>query len=553
MESPRPENNPYLVPIVLGIFGFALFLRLVEATNIPFTRADADLAWQALQISKMNASTTSTLALYTGLTGFLFWLGSANNFFARLIPALFGASITLLPYAIFRQSKPKLVLALALLLALDPILLIYSRQLNSPIMAISSLAWVLVFLHQRRQVSAGLAFGMALLSGKYFWIGIILTGMFALVWYLSNKQDFHEKAEGFEKPGNAFLISALLCSALISSSFLLNPTGLTGVSSGLVDLFSASTNRSLPLLLPIFILLTYSLYLLLPFAEAITRKTSRSWQFKLGLLFVLVLLTIAFQNQLPGFYAFLEVFMLFEISNYFSTTKLPRPAVTLVSLIAFVFFVVILIFTFLSLTQFARNILAEFSFLTDILPILLALALILISYILIGLGWGFDQTKPALQAAFMIVFVLFSLGFSFSQSWNNATASQLLFSNSEILFPDSPLSNELRVFTENNAINPDTDIFTIEQSTSMGDYWEFKSFADSSRMAALPAFILNDSISESGLMAAYRGTSITYARRLNLSDKASAELISMIASKTLPVSNIHKTLWVATSLFPGGK
>ncbi len=553
MESPRPENKPYLVPVILGIFSIALFLRLVEAADIPFTRADADLAWQALQINKMKANGTSPLALYTGLTGFLFWIGSANNFFARLIPALFGASITLLPYAIFKQSKPKMVLGLSLLFALDPILLIYSRQLNGPIMAISSLAWVFVFLYQRKQVAAGIAFGMAFLSGKYFWVGVILIGLVSFVWYLSNRQRFHEKVGNFEKPGRPFFISALLCAGLISSSLLLNPAGLTGIASGLVDLFSNSSNRSLPLLLPVFILLTYSLYLLIPFGKGLTQKSKHSWQIRIGILVSLLLFTAAIQNQLPGFYAFVEVFMLFEIARYFYKSNLERPPITLVSLAAFIFFVVILVFTLLSSTQFARNILAEFNFLTDILPILLALALILISYILIGLGWGFSQVKPALQAAFGIVFVLFSMGLSFSQTWNNATASQLLFSNSEILFPNHPLSNELNVFIVNNAINPDTDTFEIEKPTSAGDYWEFRAFADSSGAVSLPAFVINDSVSESGLMAAYRGTSITYARRLNFSDKALAELIAMIATKTLPTSDITKTLWVATALFPGGK
>ena len=553
MENPKSENNPYLFPIVLGLFGFAFFLRIVEAPTIPFTRADADLAWQALQISKLNASGTSPIALYTGLTGFIFWISSANNFFARIIPALFGASITLMPYAIIKQKNPKAILVLSLLFALDPILLIYSRQLNGPIMAISSIAWFVIFLYQRKQVGAGLAFGIALLSGKYFWIGIILAGMYLLTLYLSDKQSFREKFDNFERPGSQFFISALLSSGLISSSILLNPAGLTGIASGLVDLFTASSNRSIPLVLPVFILLTYSLYLILPFIKALTQKSTLTWQYRLGFFVALILLSMAFQNRLPDFYAFVVAFLLLECASYITTYKAVRTPITLVSLAAFVFFAVILVFTLLSFNQFARKILAEFNFLIDILPIFLALALILISYILIGLGWGFSQTKPALEAAFMIVFGLFSLGFSFSQSWNNATASQLLFSNSEILYPDSPIINELKVFIENNAINPDTDMYKVEQPISVGDYWEFKAFTDSGYTSSLPAFIINNNISEPGLMAAYRGTSITYARRINFSDDAYAELIHWIATRTLPVSDIKKTLWVATSLFPGGK
>jgi hypothetical protein len=553
MEISKSENKPIFLPIVLVLFGFALLMRMVQAESIPFTRADANLAWQALEISKLHASGTSPLALYTGLTGVLFWISAANNFFARLVPAVFGASLALIPFGIFKQKNPKVMLGLTLLLTLDSILIIYSRQLNGPILAISTLAWTLVFLHQRKQVTAGITFGMAILSGKYFWIAILLTLLGLLMSYLSDKKQFNEKWLMFERPGRLFFISALISCVLISSSFFLNPAGLTGIASSLVDLFSASSYQSLPLVLPVFVLLTYSLYLLLPFGMALTKESCRSRNFLLGNLLILLVLTTALQNQIPGLYAFVELFLLFVIAKVAISFKAREPASNLVSLVAFVFFTVILVFTLLSFTQFAQNLTSEISLITDLLPIFLSLALIMISYILIGLGWGFGLTRPALEVSVLLVFTFSSLGFSLSQTWNEATTSQLLFSNSEILFPDSPVNKELSVFIENKVLNPSTASYEIDKIVSVGDNWVFKEFYSSKNSSSLPTFIINDSVTESGLMTAYRGSSITYSRRLNFSDNAYAELIHMIASKTLPLSDIKKTLWLQTTLFPGGK
>ncbi|HSN95364.1 MAG TPA: hypothetical protein VLR89_09935 [Anaerolineaceae bacterium] len=273
----------------------------------------------------------------------------------------------------------------------------------------------------------------------------------------------------------------------------------------------------------------------------------------MAFLFVLIFTTVLFQNQLPGLYAFIDLFLIIIIASNLEAFRSYKPTITLVSLVSFVFFTVILVFTLLNFTQLTRIVLEQMNFIADLLPILLALVLILISYLLIGLGWGFDKTKPALQAAIMLIAVFFSLGFSLSQTWSDATASQLIFTNSEILFPDGSTKNELAVFIKNKAISPSIDNYKIENISSEGENWEFKAFYDSSKTSSLPAFIINNSVSESGMMTAYRGTTIVASRRLNLSDKGFAELLPMISSKTLPVSDINKTLWVQTALFPGGK
>jgi hypothetical protein len=394
---------------------------------------------------------------------------------------------------------------------------------------------------------------MAILAGKYFWIGLALASLYSLINYLFDKTRYKATVDLLEKLDKSFLLSTLITCVLISTSFLLNPSGLTGVASGLVNLFNVNPISSLPLLLPLFLLLTYSLYLLLPFGKALVNLTLRPWYLDFGLLLGLLLITVLFRDQIPGLYAFIELFLFVVVARSIETFKNFKPINTMVGLISFLFFAVILTFTLLSFNQFTQRILGEFNFIVDLLPMLLALALILISYLLIGLGWGFEQTKPALQAAVMTIAIMFSLGFSLSQTWNDGTASQLLFSNSEILFPDSPLKSELAVFIENKVINPTADSYKIENSASIGENWEFKEFIASTKTSSLPVFIINDSVSESGLMAPYRGTSIIAIRRLNLSNRAYFELLHLISSKMLPVSDITKTLWVKTALFPGGK
>ena len=116
------------------------------------------------------------------LTSALFYtFGGATNALARLIPALTGSALILLPVLFRERLKPRTAVILAFALALEPGLASISRQAGSPIMAVAFVlaAWG---LWERRQVQwAGVCAGLALLSGPALWAGLL--GL-AITWAL---------------------------------------------------------------------------------------------------------------------------------------------------------------------------------------------------------------------------------------------------------------------------------------------------------------------------------------------------------------------------------
>ena len=179
-DNSREHNFEHEIIPVLGwdglyllAFGLAVAIRLLRLGEIPLGDDEARWALQALDLAKGLHTTMGPQPAYVVLTGVLFFAVQASNFAARLIPALFGAVLCLVPFY-FRDrlgSKPALVLAF--FLAFDPTLLGISRLAGSPIMAVS--AWLLAWGTWRNANlrAAGIWAGIALLSGPALWPGVI--------------------------------------------------------------------------------------------------------------------------------------------------------------------------------------------------------------------------------------------------------------------------------------------------------------------------------------------------------------------------------------------
>lgn len=158
-------------------FLLALGLRLWELGAAPLADYEAQWALQALDLSQSHAAIGPQPA-YVLLTAPLFGLLGSTNFLARLLPALAGSLLTLFPllfYPHFADSQRLRTAAVIMSfgLALDPGLIALSRLAGSPILAV----WFLLLalsLHQRRQpLWAGIAGGLALLSGPAMLQGIL--------------------------------------------------------------------------------------------------------------------------------------------------------------------------------------------------------------------------------------------------------------------------------------------------------------------------------------------------------------------------------------------
>lgn len=174
------------------LFGMAfllgLIIRLAGANRLPLTNNEADLALQALSLSRGEAVLVGPHPAYLALTtGFMFLFG-ASDWAARFWPAVAGSLLVLLP-ALFRDRIGRLpAVLLAFFLALDPAMLAVSRQAGSASFALFfTLLAVGLWINQRTAL-AGVAAGLALVSGPQVWPGLLGLGIAVWVARLFNRQ-----------------------------------------------------------------------------------------------------------------------------------------------------------------------------------------------------------------------------------------------------------------------------------------------------------------------------------------------------------------------------
>jgi predicted membrane-bound mannosyltransferase len=190
MKLPRLTIESILYILV---FVLALSLRFYNLGETPLSDDEAGWAFQAWQISNSSPEIQETgigpQPAYLCLTSFLFDLFGANNFLARFWPALSGALLIFLPIFFRRELRGIVALIAMTGLALDPGLVTVSRQAGGPMMAFAFGSIGVGFWHIRKQdpgmqVLAGIAGGLALLSGPAVLIG--LTGI-CLAWFVNRR------------------------------------------------------------------------------------------------------------------------------------------------------------------------------------------------------------------------------------------------------------------------------------------------------------------------------------------------------------------------------
>ncbi len=175
--------------LLFGVaFLLGLVIRLAGANRLLLSNHEADLALQALSLSRGEAVMIGPHPAYLALTtGFMFLFG-ASDWAARFWPAVAGSLLVLLP-VLFRGRIGRLpAVLLAFFLALDPAMLAVSRQAGSASFALFFILLAVGLWINQRTALAGVAAGLALVSGPQVWPGLLGLGIAAWVARLLNRQ-----------------------------------------------------------------------------------------------------------------------------------------------------------------------------------------------------------------------------------------------------------------------------------------------------------------------------------------------------------------------------
>ncbi|MCC7242875.1 MAG: glycosyltransferase family 39 protein [Acidobacteria bacterium] len=136
------EDAPYAV---CGLA--ALLLRLPALDRWPLSAAEAVSAWTAWRLAQGDGPVIPLLdqppasAALFGLQSALFWFVGGGDYVARLAPALAGAAVVAVAWLLRRRLGRTASIALAVLLAGDPLSVGYSR-LGDGAVLVSTACWV---------------------------------------------------------------------------------------------------------------------------------------------------------------------------------------------------------------------------------------------------------------------------------------------------------------------------------------------------------------------------------------------------------------------------
>lgn len=164
----RFEHALYAVAFLL-----ALALRLVGLGRLPLNNDEAGLALQVLSLSQGQQALIDPHPAYLMLTTAWMSLFGASDWISRFWPALAGSLLALTPL-FFRRWLGRLpAVILAFFFVIDPTLLAVSRTAGSTALALCFVVAGFGLLLSRRYVLAGIAAGMAVLSGPVAWPGLV--------------------------------------------------------------------------------------------------------------------------------------------------------------------------------------------------------------------------------------------------------------------------------------------------------------------------------------------------------------------------------------------
>lgn len=538
-------------------FLVGLGLRLWRLSEMSFTLAEAQIAQGAWQMAMGDAAGLPGNMSYAGLSAVLFRLFEPSFFFARLLAVLMGSSLVLIPWFWKDVLGKRVALVLAFGLAIDPILLSLSRQIVTPIFALAGIGWALTALKNRRPMLAGSMFALAFLGGYSFWVAALTVAVVLLVWHKRGK--FESIDASFKSKVFVLLLvmSFLVSLVLISSAFLLCTEGLGGIGAGLVELFQLlDTKCEIAVYQPIIIAFAYSLlplfFTIWSLADDLrNHQPLKNLPFLIGWGIAVVLSVLLGRRDL-GLLAFAAVFAWLgaaeKISHIFDQGSERREIVLGVT----AFQIVILVYIQMvsrRLTTLPAN---SPEFRLAFFALLAGILLLVLSTLLVGMGWSRQVSGQALQNSLLVMFLILTVGISLRSVRSQQKSTSLSLLAGPILLPNNDVEVVVDEIDRNGRADKTEityDLGELEQPLA----WFFRKQVDwkDAKTVLQADVMLSESESDFSAADAYRGRNVVFFRQIDKQVVKPVDFLTTLFGEPLPFVSQNGVIWVRLDLFTG--
>lgn len=566
----RNENILYAVAFIL-----ALAIRLAGSTRVPLSDGEATLAIQALALSKGQQPFIQAQPAYLFLTTIFMFLFGGANWVPRFWPALAGSVLVLCP-ALFKSQIGKIpALFLSFLLVVDPAMLAISQHAGSIGLAI---VFILLFVHsilQRKPMTAGIAGGMALLTGPDMWPGVIGIGLASFAswrlgfWENKTKSKIDASIESPKTPIADFewrlLLYFLLGTIFFGGTlFFFFPRGLSAMAGGLAGYLQGWVKASgIPALYLLLSLFVYEFLLLFlgvwGVVAGLVKKTSLERFLIVWWLISFILALVYPGRQMESIVwsilplALLAARQLAWLFNVVLDDWLPTLGQAVLSS---------LILGFISLT--ALSMVNNPQYINEReywIRLLGAVAMLIASAALIAWGWSKEVSIYGLSLGCCLILFIYSI----SASWNVANLSDRagldFWTNKQVLPSQQLLLQTVDQITRHASAESSgydlivTGVQSPALEWALRDYSKVK-FTSQYPTGSTPAFIISRDQPDLSFGVPYRGQEFILSRNVGWSELSAQEWLRWVGFRVVPeeiIQNEKIIFWAKTDLFPGGE
>ena len=583
----RLKNKEILFYILA--FLLAIVLRIYHLGIVPLTDAEAYWALQALNIAHPNGPSYAVMIgnqiAYVNLTGTIFYILFDNNFLARVLPAFIGSFLVWLPFLFKNKLGRTAAIFAAFGLAIDAGLVVTSRTIGSPILAITFGFFAFAFYCIKKPILVGMLIGLTLLSGTF---GIILALVFGLSWVTINqfnKKQFSKNALEQEKKNTAQVNNGISrftkeqwivlgisfggTILVVGSIFFVYPQGISAIFDTLPSFVKGWVEPSG--VSPIQIIIALLFYAPLPLAFSayqiivlILRKSKSDTpintidKYLVTFSLIALILIIIYPGRETS-YLTLVLIPLWLLAGQGLQNSIKEWKITGITTAHSIFiFIIMALFWFSLISHTTLVVITE-----PYLPLLKAtvlLGIILIgifSTILISMGWGTNTARNGVILGSLIgLFV-----YTFSVMWG---ASQLRPTHPEELWFTQPGSGQTNLFLKtlsdlsnwNSGLPQSIEILSLVDTPSMK--WALRQFDNAHfenavSPVSLPPIILTLETEDAPILpSTYRGQDFVWWIRAGWTGALPSDFIAWLTFRDAPLINEKIILWAREDMFPKG-
>lgn len=431
------------------IFLTALLIRFVNLGNLPLSDAEASIALDSLKLLSDNANQYASNVLLSNFIAAFIYIFGNSGFVVRFFPALIGTLMVISPFLFHDYLKRNLIYILSVWIAIDPLFIALSRQINSSILCVLVLTLLVYFVLKNKSIPVGIFSGLLLLCGSSFWYGFIPIIIIYLINSL-NKNRIYDFNLMIKLDLKRVIISFVFTILIIGTFGFSFPSQFGGIAQGAIDYFAGwgiSTGKSLLNILRAIFIYEFPV---IGFALLGLLTHKINYNKLVGILAIDLLMNVfllfVYPSRLLEFSIWLLlpliIFASFFISNFINISKMD---IKLVSLISGIGFVILGFLTLILMNLFTNTFSSNPNPISKTLMIVAGVVLVLFAIFLIGWSLSWKIAGKSILMVSIVYFGIYTLSAGL-----NSTGLRLPFANEMLYLQPVPVSEDLIINTIEN-------------------------------------------------------------------------------------------------------